>query len=166
MGLTGKAIRMPQHELEEIIQQPQLLEQKIMHKMDNFEGYLNVDKSWDAINFVLTQQIDAIDHNLQPLNKTLFSYEIADERRSDAPHKPAQFLSAQQVAETAEKLKSFTDADFVSRINPTVMFERNIYPDVWDEADIHEYLLDFFRDLKVFCTEAASNGEAVVTFVN
>jgi len=46
----------------------------------------------------------------------------------------------------------------------------NIYPEIWDEGENGEqsleYLLDYFKEIKIFYAKAASSNHGMINFIN
>ena len=52
------------------------------------------------------------------------------------------------------------------RFDAAIMLEKDIYPDIWDDENALDYLLQYFEDLKTFYQMAYMQNEAVILFLN
>lgn len=167
MGMIGNVIRVSQEELNSFLNNSETLENKIYSdEAEEAEWFLDLDKSWDGINYILTGKIiGGLENEPNELQRALFSLQIIDEEQ-DLGFGPAQYLNPNQVKETYAELEKFTDDHIKSKINASEMTEIGIYPDIWNEPESHEFLVDSFNELKAFYKKASENNQAIVTFIN
>ncbi|MEP5934437.1 MAG: YfbM family protein, partial [Winogradskyella arenosi] len=130
------------------------------------EWFLDLDKSWDGINYILTGEIiGGLENEPNELQRALFSFQIIDEGQ-DLGYGPAQYLNPNQVKETYSELEKITDDVLKSKINGSEMNEIGIYPEIWAESESHEFLIDSFKEFKEFYKKASENNEAIITYLN
>ncbi|REE24835.1 uncharacterized protein DUF1877 [Winogradskyella pacifica] len=167
MGMIGNVIRVSQEELNGFLNNSETLENKI-YADESYEAewFLDLDKSWDGINYILTGEIiGGLENEPNELQRALFSFQIIDEGQ-DLGYGPAQYLNPNQVKETYSELEKITDDVLKSKINGSEMNEIGIYPEVWTESESHEFLIDSFKEFKEFYKKASENNEAIITYLN
>lgn len=167
MGMIGNVIRVSQEELNGFLNNSETLENKI-YADESYEAewFLDLDKSWDGINYILTGEIiGGLENEPNALQRALFSFQIIDEGQ-DLGYGPAQYLNPNQVKETYSELEKITDDVLKSKINGSEMNEIGIYPEIWTESESHEFLIDSFKEFKEFYKKASENSEAIITYLN
>ncbi len=167
MGMIGNVIRVPEKELNTFLKDSETLENKI-YADESYEAewFLDLDKSWDGINYILTGEIiGGLENEPNKLQRALFSFQIIDEEQ-DPGYGPAQYLNPNQVKETYSELEKITDENLKSKINGSEMNEIGIYPEIWTESESHEFLIDSFNEFKEFYKKASENNEAIITYLN
>lgn len=165
MSMIGNILRVSGTELEAFLENSILLENRI-YNTDSKEAdpaLCDLDKSWDGILYLLTgQTLETLEH---PLGRVLFSGQFLNEEQ-DLGYGPAHYLTAAQVKELSAELAAITPAALSVRFVPKQMSDLGIYPDIWEEEGILDYLLAYFEDIQTTYATAAKNNEAVITFVN
>lgn len=167
MGMIGNVIRVSQSDLNDFLNNSEILESKI-YKEDNYgaEWFLDLDKSWDGINYILTgKRLGEFRNQPDELQRAFFSFQIIDEEQ-DLGYGPAQYLTSKQVKETYSALEKITDEVLRSKINGVEMNNIGIYPQIWTEPESQEFLMDSFNDLKAFYKIASENNQAIITFLD
>jgi len=167
MGMIGTVIRVSDEELNTFLNDSETLENKIYADYSyEAEWFLDLDKSWDGINYILTGEIiGGLENDPNELQRALFSFQIVDEEQ-DFGYGPAQYLNATQVKESYSELEKITDDILKSRINGSEMNEIGIYPEIWADSDSHELLIESFKEFKEFYKKAVENNEAIVAYIN
>lgn len=166
--MVGILIRVTNDQLTSFLKDSSLLEKYVdSEEMGDSETLLDLDKSWDGILYLLTSHgINTIEEAHPPLSNVLFSGQIIDEDQ-DMGYGPAQYLTPEQVKEINGALVNITIDELRKKYNAEEMNEKDVYPQGWDNgADEIDYLVDYFVELKDFYTEAANNGEAIVTYIS
>ena len=167
MGMIGIVIRVSEDELNTFLNNSENLEKKV-YTYDSYkeEWFLDLDKSWDGINYILTGEIlGGLENDPNRLERALFSFQIIDEDQ-DLGYGPAHYLNATQVKETFSELEKITDEILKSKINGTEMSEIGIYPQIWTESESHKFLIDSFGEFKEFYKKAAESNEAIITCIS
>jgi hypothetical protein len=165
MSMIGNLLRVSGSELESYLKDSSLLENRIYDDESEEEdaNLVDIDKSWEGILFLLTgQSLASLDH---PLGKVLFSDQEIDNDQ-DLGYGPALYLTAEQVKEVDAELSKISDDELSARFNPTQMNELGIYPEIWEEEGIFDYLLKYFKEVRNTYSTAAKNNEAIITFIN
>ncbi len=167
MGMIGTVIRVSQEVLNTFLDNSELLENKLASdECFDAEWLLDLDKSWDGINYILTgKRIGEIENVPNSLERALFSYQIIDQEQ-DLGYGPAQYLDSNQVKETQVALHQITEEALRTKADGSKMDALGIYPGVWSDADAIEFLLDSFEEFREFFKKAAENEEAIITFLS
>ncbi|MGG9963528.1 YfbM family protein [Ferruginibacter sp. SUN106] len=165
--MIGNLLRVTKTDLEAYLKDSSLLESSIYDEETDDENpnLTDIDKSWDGILFLLTgQNVANTDH---PLAKVLFSGQIIDEEQ-DLGYGPAHYLTPEQVADLNDQLSKITTAELKQKYDPEKMEAIEVYPSIWtEEGDgAFEYLSEYFKTVQEVYSEAAKNGEAIITFIN
>lgn len=169
MSMIGHLLRVSKTELEAYLNDSTLLEGKIYNndsEDDENNTLVDIDKSWDGILFLLTGNSLANSYE-HPLAKVLFSGQLIDEEQ-DLGYGPAHYLTPEQVVDLNNQISTLTEADLKKKYDPQKMTKQGVYPSVWQEGDDEEfgYLMDYFKMVQEVYSEAAKNGEAIITYVS
>ncbi len=147
----------PDAKIEELLKDPDSIENFVDEAQDS--GYLELDKAWHGIHFLLT---NSDWQGEEPLCYLLYGGKpIGD---IDVGYGPANAITSKQVAEFDAALETIDEAEFRSRFNPAAMKASEIYPSVWDrpleKEDNLGYLCHHFTALKAYVKAAkhANNG--------
>lgn len=121
------------------------------------EQWVNLDKSWHAIHFLMTGDGAT---TTAPAGALLGGKEVS----GDLGCGPARLLKPAAVAAFAELLTS-KPQDFVEReIDIDALQNSGVYPNIWDRRDPADvqYVSWHFSRLRNFFETAAENGDHVV----
>jgi Domain of unknown function (DUF1877) len=165
--MIGNLFRVTTKELEEILSDSSILESKVYSQdSSSANDLLDIDKSWEAIFYLLTgYPVAEIENVSTTLSWTLFSGQVVDEEQNMG-YGPAQYITSEQVKELNIELEKFTREDLQRKYDGKKMNEAGVYPQVWDETESLEYALDNFELLKKFYRTAEKENKAVITFIN
>jgi hypothetical protein len=163
-SMIGHLLRVTNDELNAYLKNSSLLEERVYNDNGAEDPKLvDIDKSWEGILFLLTgQSLESFDH---PLGKALFSGQDIDAEQ-DLGYGPAQYLTPEQVKEVNAALSPITEEELAKKYDAKRMTELELYPSVWEEEGILDYLLEYFKDVQATYATAAANNEAVITFVS
>lgn len=165
MSMIANLLRVTTEELNDYLKDSSLLENRIYPETEEQEdtGIVDIDKSWEGILFLLTgQNLETLEH---PLGRILFSGQMIDEEQ-DMGYGPAHYLTAEQVKTLYAEISSITTTELAQRYDAQKMIALEIYPNIWEESDIVDYLTGYFEIMRQLYAEATKNGEAVITFLN
>jgi hypothetical protein len=124
--------------------------------------YLDIDKSWHAIHFLLTGS--AWEGEAPLANTVLGGTELGDE---DVGYGVARYLTPDEVREVSEALGAITPEELMQRSSPQEMQAADIYPNIWDRGeDELEYVREYYDMLVRFFRGAAEAGEAMLLYFN
>ena len=130
----------------------------------SFEEY-DVDKAWHGIHFLLT---GTAWEGPPPLNFLVGGgTEVGD---VDVGYGPARGLRHSEVLKLAKALEPLSGSELRTRFDPARMIELEIYPTIWDrpldEDDTIGYLINFYDGLRSFVRSAATDGRALLVYLN
>ena len=169
MGMIMNLFRVSKQEFDNFVAKPSLFEEWAETFYENDERLLDIDKAWSGILYLLTGKAFASgspEDEVDSLNRIFFSAQFFDEDM-DVGYGPAHYLTPEQVVGIHHKIASLTEADLKARYDTEAMNEEEeLYPSLdWNE-EIFEYLYFHFQALQSFFATAASQGEAIVTYLN
>jgi len=167
MGMIQSHLRVDNDTLNAFIKDSSRLE-AIVYSDDitNNENFLDLDKAWEGVFFIITKQClaDAVEEEAPLLGILMGPTEIDPDQ--DMGYGPATYTTAEQTRDIYNAIKDLSKDELSANYDPNRMTEEGVYPDIWqDDENALEYLLDYFDDLKNFYKKAAERGEAVVTFL-
>lgn len=92
--MIGSLFRVTTEDLEMILNNSSLLEEKVYDSADKYkDDILEIDKSWEAIFYLLTgHPVAEMEEAKAPLSWVLFSGQVVDEAQ-DMGYGPAQYLT-------------------------------------------------------------------------
>lgn len=163
--MIANLLRVTTAELEEYLKDSSLLESRIYNDETDEEdpNLVDIDQSWDGIVFLLTG--NSFENNTHPLANVLFSTQVIDEEQ-DLGYGPGQYVKAKQVKELHEQLSNISTDALKKNFDAGKMKEAGVFPDVWDNPDTVDYLIEYFETIKEVYALAAKNDEAIITFIN
>lgn len=124
---------------------------------------LSIEKSWQAIHFVLTG--DSLESDGGPLgNAVMGGREVGD----DIGYGPARLLEPKEVKETAEALAKISTEEFASRVSKADFANNEIY--VFSNEDpedpqIIEELTGYYAELRTLFQEASARGDGMLLYI-
>ncbi len=122
---------------------------------------LSLDKAWHGVHYVLCGEAEA--------GPSLLSQAVLggtalgdDDNEGFSGYGPARYFTPVQVKELAAALgRPELESEAAARFDPKRMSELEIYPG-WQSSDA-DWILDGFRRLRGFFSDAAAKGLAIVT---
>jgi hypothetical protein len=165
--MIGNLFRVTTKDLEEMLEDSSLLEEKLYSDgPDTVNKLLDIDKSWEAIFYLLTgHPVAEIELAKPPLSWTMFSGQLIDGEQ-DLGYGPAHYITTEQVRQLNTELDNVSVENLRQRYDGKEMNEAGIYPEIWEEAESIDYVLDNFEELKRFYKIAEEESKAVITFIN
>jgi hypothetical protein len=160
MGMTVVARELDSEQLATLLADPSVANDLILDEGDDEgdgAGWLDLDKAWHGVHFLLTGAAWGTDNPLG--GAVLGGREVGE----DDGYGPPRLLEPELVREVAEALGVVTDAELRARFDPEEMQRLDIYPQIWDEGDIlDEYLMPNVQQLRDFYARAAARDAAVL----
>ena len=134
---------------------------------DDNPNVCDIDKTWDAISFLLTGYGSSDLSNAKPpLSWTIFGSGVLDENQ-DLGYGPANYLTAEQVILLNSALSNISAKDLEVKYDADKMDELGLYPNSWGKPqDEMDYIGNHFERLKIFYSTAATNGQAVIYYLS
>lgn len=122
-------------------------------------GFLDIQRAWHAIHFLLTGDADIDAAMSAPPGKAVMG---GTETDWEASVGTARYMMPDEVVEVAAALEEITDAELRESYQPEAFQREEIYPGGdWEAADL-EPLLDTFHKLQEFYRAAAKAGNAMI----
>ncbi len=167
MGMIGNYRRVTTDQLAEFQQNPDSI-LGFLFPDDGAEysdeSYLNIDKAWHGIHFLLT----GTEYEGEPplVNVVMGGSPLDDPDNPQFDYGPARFLMPEEVQEVAEALSQISVADLQARFHTLALSAANIYPNIWKRgADEFEYLMFHYLQLVKFFQNAANLGMAMLLYI-
>jgi len=162
--MIGNLLRVSSGELDAYLKDSSLLETRLDEALDHDNPNLvDIGKSWDGINFLLTGTI--VGDSGHPLEKVLFSTQCIDENQ-DLGYGPGTYVTAKQVKQLNEELSKITGEELNKRYDAKKMMALELYPNGWEEKHMLDYLIENFKTVQDVYAMAAKNGQAIITFLS
>ena len=161
MSMIGNFLQVTPDQLQALIADPTKVADALFPECVNC-GALDVDKTWQAIHFLLTGDPWGGE---SPVADAVLGggIEIGD----DVGYGPARYLTAAEVAATANALRLITKNELALRFDPATLSENEIYPEIWDEGnEAMDYVLVYFDQLRTYYLDAAAKGNAMLKYIN
>ncbi len=181
MGMVANFLRVEEELLERFIEDPMLLEEYVYgeHMNDLNASYfskaelelknknqIDIDKSWDAINYLLGNKAYIKNTNNPHLLKSImFSDQVVDPEQ-DLGYGPAQYTRAAQVKNVNKELTLLNEEDVMNTEDYLDERGSKLYVVNFDNKDELKYIIDNFILLKDFYNAASENGQAVLFYVS
>ena len=122
--------------------------------------HLDIDKSWHAIQFLLTGEPWEGAPPFQ--NAVMGGTELSDE---DVGYGPARFLSPEEVQAVSTALATVSGEQLWSRFDEDAFAKAEIYPQGWS-SDGKEYVVRYYEALRAFFFDAAHSRDAMIIYLN
>jgi hypothetical protein len=164
MGMVGCFAAVSTETLEGLRQDPESIEEYLYPNDGEDEPpyYIDVDKAWHGIHYLLTGSADG---GPEPLSLAIMG---GEEFGPEVGYGPARFLTPAQVSLVAGALSQLPLDHLESRFNPKDMEAKDIYPDViWvrDGEEALDYLLENYQQLITFYRDAAERGDGAIQWL-
>jgi hypothetical protein len=121
---------------------------------------LSLDKAWHGVHYVLCGEVEPGAALLS--QAVLGGAELGDDPEGFSGYGPARYFTSAQVAELGQALsRPGLESEAAARFDAPRMSQLSIYPG-WRPSDA-EWVMDGFRRLRDFYSNAASKGRTIVT---
>jgi hypothetical protein len=124
------------------------------------DRFVNIDKAWNGIHFLLTANPEECDH---PLNAVIFG---GQECGDDVGYGPARIQKPEEVRVVYELIKGISESDLASRYNLKEFRTKHIYPTGWSSDKDNEYLTSYFAEIQKFYAMAVTGDYWVIKFLS
>jgi hypothetical protein len=164
MSMIGNYLRVSAAELERLVADPSDI-QDVLYPEDGEaehpEGrHLDIDKSWHAIQFLLTGEPWEGEPPLG--NVVMGGTELGEE---DVGYGPARGLTPAEVKSVSAALGEISGEQLWSRFDKQAFAEAEIYPQGWD-GEGKQYIVEHYEALRQFFADAAAAGDAMILYLN
>ena len=158
--MIGCFLRLSDADLDAVVADPQSLNTFLQYDPEN-KDYLDVDKAWQGIHFLLT---DSAWEGSGPLAFILHGGREIDQ---DLGYGPPHGFSSAEVKEIAGALDPIQPDALFAKADQAKFNAEDIYPSIWDESkeECIGYVTDSFAALKKFIQETAAANRALVTYI-
>ena len=169
MSMIGNFLLVGDQRLDQVLANPTQVHDLCNEGYDaGEEVFLDVDKAWHCLHFLLTGTADGGE---PPLNFILGGgREVGDE---EVGYGPARAFSAQEVAEIARALEPIDRSWLVAKFDAGQMDRLEIYPDVgqWSEVDPGSedsfgYYFGGFESIKSLVRQGSSAGLGMLAWMS
>ena len=165
MGMVGCFAAVSPETLSQLRGDPEAIEEYLYPNDGEDEPpyYIDVDKAWHGIHYLLNGQADG---GMLPLSLAVVG---GEEFGPEVGYGPARFLTPAQVSAVSAALSGLTLEALRERFDPQDMKAKEIYPDViWvrDGEDAFDYLMEGYQQLVVFYRDAASRGDGALQWLS
>ena len=153
MGMTGALKQVWPKTEERIIEDPAFLADLLFAEDGD---YLNLDKSWDGLHYLLSMAGEKHDSSLT--EAVLGGTPLAKD-----PNFVVIFVkSPSRVARIADSISALSSEELYQYFQVEEMNERSLYPHIdWQEEDF-QYLYRYFTSVVDYYQEAAERNKAMV----
>lgn len=123
---------------------------------------LSLDKAWHGVHYLICGETEPGAALLS--QAVLGGTALGDDDEGFSGYGPARCFTASEAAQLAQELsRPGVESEAAARFDAQRMSELQIYPG-WETSDA-DWVLDAFRRLRDFYSEAATNGRAIVTCI-
>lgn len=134
--------------------------------IDTFEflnkDYIDIEKSWDILKYILTGSSGPTGNVLDNIIPINFENILNDE---DMGMGPAIYLDTQTVKEMSKEMEKISKEDFISKIDIEKIHANNILKG-WPFEDILSYSYSYFEILKDYFKKSAEEDKYIVMWLD
>lgn len=162
MSMIGNFLAVSAAKIDELIQNPDEVSaflDEISENAENNGDFLDVDKSWHAIHFLLT---GSTWEGEAPLKWVVLAPREVGE---DVGYGPARVLTPLEVAEVNDAIAPLTSELLKEKYDWELMNKSEIYPQSWRDGDA-DYILGNFASLKQLYESAARRRMGIIQWLN
>jgi hypothetical protein len=162
MGMIVCLLAVSAEELNTILEDSAQLETIIDEEQERLN---DIDKAWEGIIYLLSGHgLSADSGPVEDLSRVVFSGQVVHEEQ-DLGMGPAHYLNPGQVAQAAKDLAQLNEGQLRSRYDADAMMKAGVYPEIWNNDESLEYLLENIEVLKAVYKSAAADGNSIITFL-
>jgi Domain of unknown function (DUF1877) len=163
MSMIGHFLVVSAEKLEELRREPEtvssFLDATVEDQDELGADFLDVDKSWHGIHFLLT---GSVREGNAPLKWVVFA---PSELGEDVGNGPARVLEPDEVVEVSKALAPVTPDKLKRKCDWKLMNDSEIYPQGWRVGD-EDFIADNFVALKKLYESAARRHMAVIQWLS
>lgn len=164
MSMIGHLRQVSDQCIDHLLAYPEAVYEIIDAESDDPDAaYLNLDKAWHGIHYLLTG--DAWGGTFPEGFLVTGGMPIGEE---DVGYGPARSFRAAEVARIATELAMVDDQTFCDRCSPDRLQAAEIYPTVGEDArvEVCTYLLTYFQQLRAFVQQAAAAQQGLLIYLD
>lgn len=165
--MIGHYLRVSKEELDTYLEDSSKLEDRVYTENDQGDAnLLDIDKAWEGLFYLLTgKSLNTCEEAIPPLSWILNSANEIDSDQ-DMGYGPASYTTIEQTKELSTAMDAISVEELKSKYDGVVMMGLGIYPEVWNEAEAVDYLIENFLLLRLFYNKASDNDQAMISFIN
>lgn len=160
MSMTAVGRILSEEQSAQVLRDPGTANDLAIDEADSDEttnDWLELDKAWQGVHFLLTGTIDVTP---EPLGQAVLGGQEVGE---DDGYGPPRLMDPATVASVATALSGLTDDEVRARFDMRTMQAMDVYPQIWDEDNVlDEYLMPSVQALREFYARASHRGAAVL----
>lgn len=166
--MIANYLRVSAEELESYKNDPGKLDERLYaDDIDEDENFLDIDKSWEGLFFLLTGNPLATYENVSAPLVWLLVLPQELNPDEDMGYGPATYTTAEQTKQLSNALQLISVEELGKKYNGKEMEEAGVYPDSWSEDETgFDYIKPYFVKLKAFYKKAAEAGQLMIFFIN
>ncbi len=156
-------------EFQAIEANAELLEKMAFSETPSTTKVLDLDKNWEALNFLLTgcSLVDIAEMEAYPLlSQSIFGSKYIHEE-VDLGYGPGSYITIEVIKSLDVALSKIISEELATNYDSDKMGEKGIYPNVWNdkkyESENLQQLIESFEELKAFYKDAAANNHVVIS---
>jgi hypothetical protein len=157
MSMQALFRRLESADLQRLLAHPEEVSAFIYAEPD--DKFLDIDKSWQTIHFLLT---DDLWDTSTLLGKAILGGRDIGE---DQGYGPARILDTPEVAKIAEALEMISAEEMQRRFDVRKLQKAAVYCPPHDDGDA-TYYLNYFSKLKAYYAEAACKGNGMLLMMS
>jgi hypothetical protein len=161
--MTGKFMAIPAGTLNTLIGDPSGILSIIYpdERQASQLQYLDVDKAWHGIHYLLTGEPWGVE---PPLSAAVLG---GTEFGENFGYGPTRYLRPDEVKIVSAALNGVSAGELAERYSPEKLESADIYPGVWrrEGEEVLEHLLRYYDELVHFYRDAAHRGDAVLQYI-
>jgi len=163
MSMNGHYLCVTPEQLDAVRRAPTTIHELLDSEEDEGEFpdglHVDIDKSWHAIQFLLTGDPWAGEPPLQYV--VMGGAELGEE---DVGYGPARYLTPEEVQAAASAIASISGEALWSRFDEQAFAAAEIYPQGWSEDD-KESVVEHYETLREFFAFAGAEGNAMIVYL-
>ncbi|MBC7451002.1 MAG: YfbM family protein [Cytophagales bacterium] len=166
MGMIGHYLRVSKEELGIYLEDSSILEDRLFGEHEETDvNLLDIEKAWEGLFYLLTgKSLNNCEEAKPPLCWILNAANEIDVDQ-DLGYGPASYTTIEQTKEICDAMNSISVEELQQRYDGVVMMGLGIYPEIWDEAEAVDYLIENFLLLKLFYNKASDDQQAMISFI-
>jgi uncharacterized protein DUF1877 len=162
-GMQDVAAKLPPKQREAFLAQVRAMQEAMAGEtpaeVDGTGPSIDLEKAWHGIHYLLCG-------SAEPTGSLLSAAVMGGtEIGPDRGYGPVRFLTVDEVGAVAAALETIRLEDLRSAYDGKAMEQARIYPGGWDQPECLDWLMDSLIELKEFYRRAATDGAAVLLFL-
>ncbi|MER6465441.1 YfbM family protein [Streptomyces sp. NPDC001228] len=166
MSMNGEYLRVTPDELARVLKDPEWALDVAEEIQDAHEDngttaaearHFTTHQTWNLLDFLLKRSVFPVD--------IVHGEELFDEA-DDWGYGPPRYLTADRVRLAADTLAQLTYDQLVKGVDHSELAAAAIYPQIWDSPTSLDWAGDVFTPLTEFFQAAATDGHAMVIWLD